>query len=323
MSAFTFGIRLGDVGIGSAWRRAALLGVAAAAIGFAGSPAFATENGNQEFPIGVDTYWPAIVPPPGQSVWLNYNTIYNAWRTNDSHGKSSESHFSVHVLAEAPKFVHTWAKIDGLEISSALAQSLVFTNLTIVPDHVTGHSWSIGDTDLVPIQLSGDVGYGLHLLTATNIWVNDGHYDKNNPASPGLNRNTIGQQFQTTWLPTPNWDLSTATIIEFGSKNQATQYYSGSYVNTDYHVGYRFNSLPKWEFGVSGYYMKQFEDDKQYGEVVNGDGNKGQVFAFGPQISFDAWEHGSIVLKYQHETMVENRPQGEKIWIQFAVPFGG
>lgn len=302
------------------WRRMAVTTLASAALGVAPLPAGATEGGRTEFPIGVDTALPALMPEPGGTILLSYTQLYVAHRLNDGNGHKAVPSFGVDVEAEAPKLVHTWATVHGFEFGSGLVQPIVNTDLVVLPGLVTGHDFSFGDTNLIPLMVHTDVGSGLHLTIATNIWLPDGHYDVRNPASQGLHRTTIGQQFITTWLPTPRWNLSTSTIVEFGSSNSKTHYYSGSYVNTDFHVGYRlFEALPKLELGLQGYYMVQYENDKQYGFVLGSDGRKGRAAGFGPQIVYDAWKHGGIVLKYQHEVGVENRPEGDRTWLQLAI----
>ena len=281
----------------------------------------ATENGLTEMPIGVDTAMPALVPEPGGTILLNYMEYYSARRTNDGAGNPAVPDFRLDVEAEAPKIVHTWARFNGIDVSSGFVQPLVNIDIQIIPGEVTGHEFNRGDTDLLPLILHTVVGNGLHLETATNIWPRDGFYNGHNPASEGLNRFTVGQQFVTTWLPDKTWDLSTSTLLEFCSKNSTTNYRSGSYCDTDFHIGNRvFAASPKWELGLQGYYMKQFQNDRQNGVLADGDGHKGRAFAFGPQISYDAWEHGAIVVKFQHEVLVENRPTGDKLWVQFALP---
>jgi hypothetical protein len=306
-----------------------ILAVAAAGVAM---PAAATENGLTNFPIGVDTQLPALVPAVGATEWLNYNQVYQSNRQTDSQGHKAPIDFKVTAEAEAAKILHTWINFSGIDIASAIVQPFVNTSISVgapVPHVGTliveeGSTFGLGDTDLVPLVLHANVGNGLHLALGTNVWVPTGTYSKTDPASPGLNRDTyVGQQFITTWLPNAKTNVSTSTIIEFGSTNPATHYYSGAYVNTDFHAGYRFfDSIPKLELGVQGFYMKQFENDTQNGAAVNGDGHKGQAVAFGPQIGYDAWEHGGILFKLQKEFDVENRAAGTKIWIQFAIPLG-
>ncbi|MTJ83983.1 MAG: hypothetical protein F8N37_23605 [Telmatospirillum sp.] len=295
---------------------------AMALTGLAAGPAGATEGGGQQFPIGVDTVDPALLPPPGGNMLLSYTVGYWADRLNGDNGRSARPGFHADVFVEAIKLIHTWTSFHGIDIGSGMVNGLNNTDVTIVPGAVKGQEFGLIDTDLLPVILHADVGGGLHLGFATNIWVPDGTYRRTNPASMGFNRTSVGLQFITTWLPTDKWDLNTSTIVEFGAKNQATQYYSGTYTNTDFQASYRaIDALPKLAIGVSGYYFQQLEDDRINGLAAYGTGYRGMAVGFGPQIRYDAWDHGAIVLKYQHELTAENRPQGEKFWLQLGVPF--
>lgn len=309
----------------AAWRRSIWAGALATAIALAAPAVRATESGATEFPIGVDTVMAAMNPEVGGTLLLNYSQYYGSSSNNgnDGHKNAAYPNFKLNVEVDAPKLLHTWGEFHGVDITSGIVQPIVNSNITILDAVAKGHDTGLGDTNLLPLILSGDVGGGLHLATSSNLWVPDGYYNANDPASTGLNRTTFGQEFSTTWFISPKWTTSTATMIEFGSKNPATHYYSGSYVNTDFSVNYSgFEPLPKLTIGLQGYYMRQFESDRQNGQIVDGTGYKGMALALGPQFIYEAWSHGAIVVKFQHEIAAENRAQGDKVWLQLAVPLG-
>ena len=82
----------------------------------------------------------------------------------------------------------------------------------------------------------------------------------------------------------------------------------------------------EWAFGISGYYLKQLTDDKFNGTTVPSipgvisSGRKGQVFAFGPSVKYSAKNGSMFIAQWQHETMVENRFQGDKLWFKMILP---
>ncbi|MTJ82281.1 MAG: hypothetical protein F8N37_14915 [Telmatospirillum sp.] len=282
----------------------------------------ATEGGGQQYAIGVDTADPAMLPPPGGSMFLNYSVGYWAGRLNDGQGNSARPGFGVNVVADAVKLVHTWGRVGGVDVASGIVNTVANTDLTVVPGHVEGNDFGLADTCLLPVMLHAEVGHGLHLGFAANVWVPDGDYSRHNPASLGFNRTSVGFQVITTWLPDDRWDLSTSTMVELGAKNQATDYYSGTYVDTDFQVGYRFfEAVPKLQLGIQGYYLQQVEDDRIAGQPAFGTGYRGMAVAVGPQIRYDAWDHGAIIMKWQHELSSENRARGDRLWVQLGVPF--
>ena len=76
--------------------------------------------------------------------------------------------------------------------------------------------------------------------------------------------------------------------------------------------------LPGLQLGLNGYAFTQWPDDSQDGARV-GDGNRGRVFAVGPQIRYDIGQ-GGLLAKWQHEAGAQNRPAGNRIWFQFSFP---
>jgi hypothetical protein len=77
--------------------------------------------------------------------------------------------------------------------------------------------------------------------------------------------------------------------------------------------------MHRLQLSVVGYWFEQFTDD-----TLNGmqflDGHRSKVFAIGPQVRYQ-FARGSVALKWLHGTSAENRPQGDRVQMQFAVPF--
>jgi hypothetical protein len=60
--------------------------------------------------------------------------------------------------------------------------------------------------------------------------------------------------------------------------------------------------------------------DEQNGTRVGPDGNKGEVFALGPQVMYDD-KNMSFTFKWQPEGDADNRPEGNKLWFKFRHAF--
>jgi hypothetical protein len=69
---------------------------------------------------------------------------------------------------------------------------------------------------------------------------------------------------------------------------------------------------------VVGYWFDQFTDD-QLNDRQFLDGHRSKVVAVGPQVRYQ-FAKGGIALKWLHETSAENRPEGDRVQLQFAVP---
>jgi hypothetical protein len=158
------------------------------------------------------------------------------------------------------------------------------------------------------------------VLGGFDVSLPTGSFSKDNLVNPGLNYTTVSPQVALTWLPRTELELSLFATAGFNSTNQATHYESGNYFDLDYSIGYRMvPSLPALQFSLVGYFFDQFSDDKVNGREYL-DGHRGRAFAVGPQIRYQL-PRGGIALKWMHEVSVENRPEGARLQLQFAVPF--
>lgn len=281
----------------------------------------ATENGNEHYPLGVLTVQPAILPPPGDTEFYNYDAYVEGSRFADNHGNSSPQlpGFNLQVYVEAPRLIHTWnSTIGPFNISSGITFNIFSTHLGVGGENF--NRFAVGDVSIQPLWLTYNTST-FHFLIGPNIWAPTGAYDKNNPASPGLNYWTFAPEVAVTWLPQPAWELSADMFTQFNTTNNATHYRSGNDSNIDFLVGWRPLAVaPKVQLGVSGYIYRQWSDDRANGQTVLD--NRGRVLGIGPQIRWDVIPHGGLVFKLQHEFDVRNRPEGNRIWIEFAAPVG-
>jgi hypothetical protein len=88
-------------------------------------------------------------------------------------------------------------------------------------------------------------------------------------------------------------------------------------------VGYRpLVKQPQLQLALNGDFFRQFSDDKVNGLKVGTDGFRGKQMALGPSIRWDFRPGLAVLFKYQREFDVRNRPEGEKFWLEFAVPLG-
>jgi len=292
-------------------------GIAALLFLSIGPLAGAAENGAAHYPTGTNTVEPALMPPAGDSLWLNYLTYYTADRFNNSNGVASVPGYLVNAAAEAARLLHTWLSVDGVAWTTGLV--LIANDASLDVPHRSGSGGGFGDLVLQPVLLTAVFG-NLHVLGGFDVSLPTGDYDKDKLVNPGLNYTTVAPQVALTWLPTRELELSLFSIAGFNSKNQQTQYTSGDYFDIDYSIGYRpVPSVHALQFSVVGYWLDQFTDDELNGRQFL-DGHRSKVFAVGPQVRYKL-PKGGIAFKWLHETSAENRPEGERVQLQFAVPF--
>lgn len=299
--------------------RPRVLALAAAASIAAGGAARAAETPGTNFPLGVNTAAAAQFPPPGGTVLFNFNALYSASKYNAARGNPRPPGFGATVFAEAVRLNHTWVNLaPGITLGSGFAANLVHQTV-----RVGGERWRGGvqfaSPDLIPYNLDFQVSPTLWVSHALNVFPALGQYSKRDRVNAGLGYATVAPEVAATWLPSPRWEVSADAWTGFNLRNRKTGYQSGNEFNLDYLVGYRpLDSLPALQVGVNGYAYTQWTDDSLRGARV-GDGNRGRVFAIGPQIRYDIG-HGGVIAKWQHEVGARNRPSGDRFWFQFALP---
>ncbi len=294
----------------------------AAMVGALGShsAAQAAETSATHFPLGVNTAASAEYPPPGGTELFNYDAVYSAGKYQANLGDPNPPDFHTLVFAEAIRVNHTWTSLaPGITLGSGFALNGVHQSLKIA-DLSGDNGFQFADPDIIPYLFDFKVLPNLYVMHGFNIFPGWGQYNKRNLVNAGLGFTTFAPEVAVTYLPTPRWEISLDAWAGFNTRNNATGYQTGNEFNTDYLVGFRplMQRAPALQLGIQGYIYTQWTDNSQNGVRV-GDGNRGHVFAIGPQIRYDIG-HGGILAKWQHELGAQNRSTGDRFWVEFAVP---
>lgn len=164
-----------------------------------------------------------------------------------------------------------------------------------------------------------------------------GEYNKNDPLGNNIGQNYFSYRptINLTYLNKTGQELSVALNYEVNFTNPATNYKSGNEFYFNWAAQQHFSTA--FAVGVEGYYYKQVQDDRQNGRVVNtgpapspfssadplngGPGNRGEVFAAGPVISYDPLPNVFANFHWVHEFFSYNRKQGESFWLRASVRF--
>jgi len=276
-----------------------------------------TENGQQSYPIGSNTVLNGIMPDRGETQFYNYSMYYHADKFAGNGGESSVPNFEADALVDALRVVHTWDIPSGpFELASGIVVPFVHSKLRVP----VGSDSRGGLGDIVLHGLY--VGYkkpeaGLFSFLAFDFALPTGSFSEKRIANTGLNSYGFMPNANLTWFPNSRTELSATLGYEINSPNRDTHYHSGNIAFLDWVAGY--SVLQNLQIGLQGYALRQTTDDKLNGEAV-GDGFRGQVLAIGPQIRYNFSREAGIILKWQSEIHVRNRPEGDKLWVQFSFP---
>ncbi|WP_233809259.1 SphA family protein [Paraburkholderia sp. HP33-1] len=283
----------------------------------ASTTAAATENGLQSYPLGVNTVLNGILPYPGTTQFYNYTTFYTADRFAGPNGGSVVPGFKSQVFVDSPRVLHTWgATLGPVTMTSGLVVPVIHANISA--GGVSDARWGLGDVVVhaMTFGYAAPTHYFFSNL-ALDFALPTGNFSASRLANTGLHSYAFMPNVSLTVFPLERVEVSATAGYEINSPNSATGYHSGNLAFLDWVAGYGVTS--KLQVGVQGYALKQTTDDKLSGSVFDG-GFRGRVYAIGPQIRYDITKYSGVVFKWQHEFGAQNRPQGEKIWLEFTFP---
>src|SRR5689334_10562934 len=118
----------------------------------------AMENGATQWPSGVQTVIPAILPAPGETALYNYTLYYHADSFKDRNGNDLIPGFDLSVAADAPRIVHTWkTKFGPMNLSSAVVLAGNYLRVEQDPQpgvHLEDSTFGLNFLYLTPLYLT-------------------------------------------------------------------------------------------------------------------------------------------------------------------------
>lgn len=295
--------------------------VGLAASGFVG----ATEGGGTSKAVGVDTVLAGVMPPPGLRL-TTFASYYQADRTLDGSGNPAAglSNFNLRAEALTLRLQYVWTDVAlwGANIETRVgAAAYVNSNVSFNVQTPKGTLFRQGAVHgggdmLVAPALLGWHSERVHQIAGIELFLPTGSFSPSQMANAGRGYFSYGAAYFLTWLPTDATEVSLAPTYLVNNRNSDTNYRSGQELSIDYGLGYA--ATPAFQVGASGYVYKQVTDDTLNGQAVVG-GNRGRVFGFGPFVRYHPEKNWGLVLKWQHEAWVENRPRGDRFFLQWSL----
>ena len=274
----------------------------------------ATEGGVSMYPNGTENFMLGALPPPGTYGML-FGNHYQATQVNDNRGNSLNiPGFKVEANVLAARFA--WlpkAQFMGGDLVAHVVVPLVNLNVNVAGASQT--KTGIGD-----ITTGVGVGYhhspNLHSVVAVDFFLPTGDYNRSDLANIGKNHWGFEPALGLTYVDPKGFNGDLKFGLIFNGKNSATDYTSGREFHFDYAAGWGFGN--GWTAGVGGYVYRQVSDDTQAGVAVQD--NRGSAMSIGPNVKYDSGKGWFATLKWEKETNVKNRAQGESIWLKAVFP---
>ena len=283
----------------------------------------ATEGGVSSWPMGIEIYGMGILPPPGTYGQLFVGN-YMADTLRDNAG-DKVADIDLRVTTLVPRFVWvTDQKILGgdLGFHALLPLNDIRLNIKNGPhDHKRG----LGDAHLGPV-----IGFHhsdkFHTAMGVDFVVpTGGEYDKNDLVNLGTNYYTVQAVYAMTYMDPAGFNADMRLMYDYNFENQDTHYQSGRELHADYTLGWGLGN--GWVLGIGGHAYKQVSDDQcsaahcaAAAAVDAADGNRGSSFSIGPAIQYASKDGWSLSAKWQDESGVRNRTDGQTYWLKFTIP---
>ncbi len=276
----------------------------------------ATENGASVYPVGVETVMPGLVPPPHGTMLFEFSTFYSANQINNSQGQSAAPEFKLRVFANAFKLTHNWnVPVFGGLLNSNIAVPELYEQLHVLPGDFSKSG--LGNVDFGIAQ----VGYAkgaLHWFYEADLFAPGGSYTSGDVLNVGQHNFAFAPVAGFTYLPDhARTELSSKYLYIVNFRDGATGYRGGNEFTWEYDAMQQVSR--RMALGVNGYFYQQTTDDFQNGVIV-GDGNRGRDLAVGPELRIHLPGHAAMAFKYERDTLVENKPQGNAFWFQMGLP---
>lgn len=277
--------------------------------------ASALQTGQTYFAHGAQSVYAAMVPQPGAAQFYGYVLFYEAASVRDADG-GPVGDLEAQALAMAPRVLYTWRPtLWGFRMTSGAFATVLSAGLQSGEDE----TFDTGPFDygIEPLYLTRSFG-NWHTMFGTSLYFPWGSYDEDSPVNSTLHRYGGALVANLTWTPTPRWDVSLAWGYEFAGRNRETQYRDGATTGLTYGIGYRAFADRRWDFGLSGFYLLQVEDDHQSGRAL--EDSRTRKLAIGPKIGYWLTPGTAVYVQVQNEIEVRNAPRGDYYWLMFAFP---
>jgi hypothetical protein len=169
-----------------------------------------------------------------------------------------------------------------------------------------------------PIREGLAISTGIGMMSPIGLY--DSRVQASNGVTVGSNTRDIAPSIAFTYTTPPllaeGTEFSAKIYLNNYYRNPDTDYKSGRNVNTDFAIS---EHIGRWQVGVAGYYLRQFEDDVRGSVSVAPDGRRSQVLALGPVINYDLPEYkAAIKFKFRTSVFAYNTAMVSAFYLTFA-----
>ncbi|AXK57531.1 hypothetical protein DWF74_10505 [Pseudomonas protegens] len=271
--------------------------------------------------MGIELYGMGILPPPGTYAQVFVGN-YLADSLQDDAGRRS-ARIDLRVTSVVPRFVWvTEQQLLGAQLGFHALLPLNDMRLNI-QNGPHDHKRGIGDAHLGPVLGFHHSDKFHSALGVDFVLPSGGEYDKNDLINLGNHYYTVQAVYAMTYTDPQGFNADVRLMHDYNFENRATHYQSGRELHADYSLGWGVGN--GWVIGVGGHAYQQISDDKcnvtdcaAAAQVQASDGHRGRSFSIGPAVQFSSKQGWSLSAKWQDESAVRNRAEGQTYWLKFT-----
>jgi len=287
-------------------------------------PVMATEGGNSSYVIGAQTIYPGTLDEGAQL--QAFTVFYNSSKFADSNGNDKFKNFSTNVVVQAFRFQYVLPQhyTPGFHVGFAVLTPFFNINTYRQPfgaPTIHGSNTGLSDPLVTPLMIGNSFSAPLlgHVNQALRLTVNVpiGSYNPSQPINVGHHYWAFLPSYGIDVHPDDKTTIGMNFTYIWNGRNLSDGYRSGQETVTEF-VAMR-KVTDRLSLGLNGYYYKQISGDVQEnGTPFNGDGFYGRAVALGPQLQYQFSKSIGATFKWQHEMLVQNRPEGDRFWMQLS-----
>ncbi|MBZ7264329.1 transporter [Klebsiella oxytoca] len=219
------------------------------------------------------------LPPDG--LYMSMTSTYETGVVRNGSGDTAKiaggkNKLSNVGLVMAATWVPGWEFL-GARYAVMVVQPYKFIQVKNTGQHTTDHTSGLLGTSITPLALSWDLHNNFHVGAGLAVYLPDGKTAYTRNAATGRKETSGDNVSWDYWSFEPNiaisyltddWGITLNNIFDFNTKNNETDYRSGSTWYLDVTATHRINN--SLTAGLIGNWTKQVTDDKINGRTVQG-----------------------------------------------------
>ena len=274
------------------------------------------------FPGAYGDFFVSVAPDPGP-VFVDLSLFYSADVSAAVLQGTVNASLDTHAYYNLLMGLYVWDAPDlngRFAMGGYLPLGYASLDASIGPLSVSDEEFNLGDVGIIPASFYWNSG-NFHVNLYELIVAPTGQYSTGNVVNIGRNYWSFDSVMALTWFnPESGTELSVVPGIMFNTRNEATDYKTG----TEFHVDFMANQFLSETFaiGAHGYYYNQLSGDSGTGALLGA--FQGESFGLGPAFAWIPPAGGgkvSITGKWLHDLHSENRLKADYGELTIAVTF--